>query len=489
MGIEAATFINDLVTTNPEGTDIKGQGDDHIRLIKAVLKNSFPSITAAQTFGGWQAKVDALLEKSADYAQLTTDDGKLVVFDTAGAQRTYTLLAAATVGDGFVVWVLNTGQGLNNLVVDASGAETISKQTTITLADHQGGMLYCDGGEWYFVGSALSLPTGQRTIRRTVNDSSNQTGLTLRRQRGLTPAAGQNGDNGTKVGFTIFDNAGAPVEVTMADIKPRMIDATAGSVDAILTFGTIVAGVIDERIVIGQGEYSKNAVGGDKGLESTNFSHYYLNGIRTKSPELLTKTATYAVVVADMGKTIRWTTAVASATLPTAVGLTGAELTLWNDAATGDVTVDPDAAETLDTFATRFLRPGDRVTIISDGTNWQTIRGRYSFKTAELAVDNAHADEVAHGIGEIPNRWRLILRNKTGEHNYVANDELVVGGDYADQGAAAAGVGVALNTTNIYLLQATIQYRVLDRTTPGLSQAITAGNWKFELEVWKEYVG
>ena len=50
MGLETASFINGLVTTNPVGaTDPKGQGDDHIRLIKSTLKATFPSITGAIT--------------------------------------------------------------------------------------------------------------------------------------------------------------------------------------------------------------------------------------------------------------------------------------------------------------------------------------------------------------------------------------------------------------------------------------------------------
>lgn len=50
MGLEAASFINDLVIANPPGTDGKSQGDDHLRLLKTVLKNTFPGSTAGMTF-------------------------------------------------------------------------------------------------------------------------------------------------------------------------------------------------------------------------------------------------------------------------------------------------------------------------------------------------------------------------------------------------------------------------------------------------------
>lgn len=47
MPLESATFISGLVETNPTQTDSVRQGDDHIRLIKAVLKSTFPNLGAA----------------------------------------------------------------------------------------------------------------------------------------------------------------------------------------------------------------------------------------------------------------------------------------------------------------------------------------------------------------------------------------------------------------------------------------------------------
>lgn len=48
MALESATFISQLVATNPVGaTDPKAQGDDHLRLIKGVLQSQFPTLGAA----------------------------------------------------------------------------------------------------------------------------------------------------------------------------------------------------------------------------------------------------------------------------------------------------------------------------------------------------------------------------------------------------------------------------------------------------------
>jgi microcystin-dependent protein len=49
MPLEAATYLDDLDITNPAATDGITDGDNHIRLIKQVLKNTFPNISAAMT--------------------------------------------------------------------------------------------------------------------------------------------------------------------------------------------------------------------------------------------------------------------------------------------------------------------------------------------------------------------------------------------------------------------------------------------------------
>lgn len=45
MSLELASFIKDLIATNPLGTDPKSQGDDHLRLIKGVLQSQFSGLT------------------------------------------------------------------------------------------------------------------------------------------------------------------------------------------------------------------------------------------------------------------------------------------------------------------------------------------------------------------------------------------------------------------------------------------------------------
>jgi hypothetical protein len=51
MALETATHIDDLVITNPDGADDLNQGDDHIKMIKDVLKRDLPLTTPATTKG------------------------------------------------------------------------------------------------------------------------------------------------------------------------------------------------------------------------------------------------------------------------------------------------------------------------------------------------------------------------------------------------------------------------------------------------------
>lgn len=47
MALESATYVSQLVSTNPSGSDSISQGDDHLKLIKSVMKSSFPDVDQA----------------------------------------------------------------------------------------------------------------------------------------------------------------------------------------------------------------------------------------------------------------------------------------------------------------------------------------------------------------------------------------------------------------------------------------------------------
>lgn len=68
MGLETGTYINSLDAANPASTDGLSQADDHFRLIKSTIKNTFPSITGAVT--STQAELNVLDGSGATTADL-----------------------------------------------------------------------------------------------------------------------------------------------------------------------------------------------------------------------------------------------------------------------------------------------------------------------------------------------------------------------------------------------------------------------------------
>lgn len=66
MGVESGVgYIDDLVVTNPESTDVIAEGDDHLRLIKAAVKGSFTSL-GSEAVTKTAAEINDLVDKSTD---------------------------------------------------------------------------------------------------------------------------------------------------------------------------------------------------------------------------------------------------------------------------------------------------------------------------------------------------------------------------------------------------------------------------------------
>ena len=63
MPVENATKISELVDTNPTGADSIARGDDHLRMLKRVLKAAFNGVDVFDV--KTQAEYDALANKDA----------------------------------------------------------------------------------------------------------------------------------------------------------------------------------------------------------------------------------------------------------------------------------------------------------------------------------------------------------------------------------------------------------------------------------------
>ena len=156
MGLETGTYLNDLNTANPVGaSDLLAQGDDHIRLVKTTLKNTFPNM------GGTAWRVQ---NKGTNYTLAATDNMS-VIRATAGI--TLATEAAATIGNGFIAIVVGDGGAV---VIDPNGSETINGSATLTVLDNSAVVLYCNGTLFYALqlmipnGVGLYLPAGQKIV-------------------------------------------------------------------------------------------------------------------------------------------------------------------------------------------------------------------------------------------------------------------------------------------------------------------------------------
>jgi hypothetical protein len=54
MSLETASYVANLISTNPDGADARNTADDHIRLIKAALTRTFPKLDGAVSLSSVQ---------------------------------------------------------------------------------------------------------------------------------------------------------------------------------------------------------------------------------------------------------------------------------------------------------------------------------------------------------------------------------------------------------------------------------------------------
>lgn len=277
---------------------------------------------------------------------------------------------------------------------------------------------------------------------------------------------------------------------TYAVIDGVIDDATSTSEDGSLRLRTVVAGTVATRVAIGQGAQVGSPTGGDKGVGTVNATGLYVNGVSvgTQSYGYAAKTAGYTVLATDNGAVINWTTAGVTADLTAAATLgAGFRVTLMNTAASGNVTIDPSGAETLDGLATRLLRPGDRVTIVCDGSNFITESGAYSYDSGAQTITFGGALTLPHGLGVSPDlsEMECTLTNKTNEANWTTGQVMKTPfGGYNN--ASNNHWTMRPDATNLNLQFGASAIVGVNRTTGAVAN-LTAANWSFRVKVTVRY--
>jgi hypothetical protein len=95
MTVETASYISQLSSTYPTSTDNISEGDDHIRLIKTVLKTQFPNIGAS-----------AVNPTASQFNKLGFEPGTVVMWASVTTPTTQTI-------SGINDWLLCDGTSYN----------------------------------------------------------------------------------------------------------------------------------------------------------------------------------------------------------------------------------------------------------------------------------------------------------------------------------------------------------------------------------------
>ena len=100
MALETATYISQLTATNPVASDSVSVGDDHIRMLKTVLRTQFSGLSGTTAITATEAEMNyldlATLGTSADSKVLTQASGVVTIVGDVKITGTTPLL---TIGD------------------------------------------------------------------------------------------------------------------------------------------------------------------------------------------------------------------------------------------------------------------------------------------------------------------------------------------------------------------------------------------------------
>lgn len=133
MTVETATYLDSLTSANPGTTDQIPEGDDHIRLLKSVLKSTFPGR------GGEEGRVVA---KSAGFTPALTEVG--VTFLTISTLTvSLPALAALPAGTGYS-FVVRAGI----TTFTPNGSDTVNQRTKLILTPGDTCELVKYGTDW-----------------------------------------------------------------------------------------------------------------------------------------------------------------------------------------------------------------------------------------------------------------------------------------------------------------------------------------------------
>ncbi len=178
--LETGDFLDDLVITNPTGADDYATADDHLRLIKKVIKASFPNIDAAVTAS--VAELNLIDGVTSTTAELNLVDGITAIQE---ANATLDELAAlAKTDSNFIVgngsaWVAETGATARTSLGVGTGdspqftAVNVGAATDTTVTRVSAGLIAVEGNTVLTAATGQPLDTELTEIAALANTNNN----------------------------------------------------------------------------------------------------------------------------------------------------------------------------------------------------------------------------------------------------------------------------------------------------------------------------
>jgi hypothetical protein len=388
--------------------------------------------TASPTFAGARVNMGlstAQNSQSANYQVIAGDRGKLVRFSGAGPY-TFTLIAAATLGDGWIVYARNDTAA--DLTIDTLGAETIDGAASITLEAGQAVLLFCNGTNFFSLGFYGVSPSGALLIVNNLSDLASvatargnlgissvynpqtlaYTALAADRSKIIyyTGAGGVNLDltaaatlgdgwycilRNSSTGTITVEPAGAETINGAANIAVGAGQAviincngtlftTVGEYTAPISSASVLtlstdATLPNERVfTTGSGTGLKQVDSGAGGTLTVSVN-----------PIVNAQTLAYTATTTDRGKVIRYTGAGGlTLSLDPAATLTDGWFTVLRNDSSGTITIDPNGAETINGAANLAVTAGNSVIIYCNGTLFYTV-GQASTPSSGITLGNA----------------------------------------------------------------------------------------------------
>lgn len=205
MTVESASYLESLNSAYPASGDQQAEGDDHLRLLKSVLKGTFPGR------GGVDSRV---ISKATGYTPAATEVSALYQH-TAGLTVTLPAVAGVVAGAYYIFYAQS-----GTTTLTPNGADTINGGASATLAQGVAGILFPVSGGWvllYWNGAVaganntLSNLLSAATARSNLGVENAEIDVASAATTNIGAAAGQNIRITGTATITAFDSAAAGV--------------------------------------------------------------------------------------------------------------------------------------------------------------------------------------------------------------------------------------------------------------------------------------